>query len=74
MGEYLIPVIEGIPAGKSVYNGFADETCTAPTEPGIYTLYECADLSCNDHCGWHWKQEEPTGKAVATYDQMKVEE
>ena len=70
----MIPVIEGIPAGKSVYNGFADETCTAPTEPGTYTLYDVVNQECYEHRTWRWKQEEPTGKAVATYDQMKVEE
>lgn len=72
--EYTLALIEGVPAGKSVYTGYANGTCTAPSEPGTYTLYDVVNQERNEHRGWHWKQEEPTGKAVATYDQMKVEE
>lgn len=46
-----------IKAGERVYNGFAvDSYCTAPSEPGFYTLYELVDDN-NNHTGWKWEKE-----------------
>lgn len=40
-----------IGAGESVWNGFAvNGTCTAPEEPGLYTLYELV-ADGNIHAG-----------------------
>ena len=47
-----------IPAGETVENGFAvNGLCTAPSEPGFYTLYELASDE-NTHLGWEWEKEE----------------
>ena len=41
-----------INAGETVENGFAvDGYCTAPQEPGMYTLYELV-TDGNIHAGW----------------------
>lgn len=45
-----------IPAGTKVANGYSNGYCTAPSEPGLYTLYEIADES-NCHVGWEWERE-----------------
>lgn len=46
-----------IGAGESVWNGFAvNGTCTAPEEPGLYTLYELV-ADGNIHAGWEWEKE-----------------
>ena len=46
-----------VPAGESVWNGFAvNGTCVAPNEPGLYTLYELAGDD-NIHLGWEWEKE-----------------
>lgn len=51
-----------IPAGNTVWNGYAvNSTCTAPKEPGLYTLYEIADEN-NCHIGWEWEKEEEKEK------------
>lgn len=47
-----------INAGETVDNGFAvNGTCTAPQEPGLYTLYELVS-NHNTHLGWEWEKEE----------------
>ena len=47
-----------INAGETVGNGFAvDGYCTAPQEPGMYTLYELV-LDGNIHAGWEWEKED----------------
>lgn len=46
-----------VPAGESVWNGFAvNGTCVAPSEPGFYTLYEL--VVGNTHLGWEWEKED----------------
>lgn len=53
-----IMVQAGVKAGETVWNGYAggETTCTAPVEPGTYTLYELAD-DHNCHTGWKWEKE-----------------
>lgn len=53
-----IPVQKNVPAGATVWNGYAggNTTCTAPADPGVYTLYELADEN-NCHAGWQWEKE-----------------
>ena len=46
-----------IPAGATVANGYSNGYCTAPSEPGLYTLYQLADDN-NCHAGWEWVKEE----------------
>ena len=45
-----------IPAGTTIQNGYSNGYCTAPSEPGLYTLYEIASDS-NVHEGWEWVKE-----------------
>ena len=46
-----------IPAGKTIENGYpVNGYCTAPPEPGFYTLYELASDE-NTHLGWEWEKE-----------------
>ena len=49
-----IPQWQGIKAGQEVDTGFPGVVLTAPSEPGEYTLYECADG--NTHAGWVFKK------------------
>lgn len=51
-----IAVISGVPAGETVYNGFGNDTCTAPSKEGVYTLFEVADPKTNTHQYWYWKE------------------
>ena len=53
-----IKIHPGVKAGETVWNGFigGQTTCTAPKEPGTYTLYELADDN-NCHAGWIWEKE-----------------
>lgn len=44
-----------IPAGTKIDNGNCG-FCTAPSEPGLYTLYQIADDN-NCHAGWEWVKE-----------------
>lgn len=47
-----------IAAGETVWNGFAvNGDCTAPAEPGFYTLYELV-TDGNTHAGFEWEKEE----------------
>lgn len=56
MRKITIDEWKHIPAGETVENGFAvNGYCTAPAEPGFYTLYELADE--NTHLGWEWEKE-----------------
>ena len=48
---------QNIPAGQTVENGYPNGYCTAPSEPGTYTLYELADEH-NCHAGWEWVRNE----------------
>ena len=45
-----------IAAGQTVDNGYSGGTCTAPKEPGFYTLYELVYKN-NTHAGWKWEKE-----------------
>lgn len=49
-----IPKWQGIKAGQEVETGFPGIVLTAPSEPGEYTLYECAEG--NTHAGWVFKK------------------
>ena len=49
-----IPQWQGIKAGQEVETGFPGIVLTAPSEPGEYTLYECAEG--NTHVGWVFKK------------------
>lgn len=53
-----ILVHEHVEAGKKVWNGYVGGTqyCTAPSEEGLYSLYELADEN-NCHAGWKWIKE-----------------
>lgn len=44
-----------IPSGTSICNGFSNGYCTAPKEPGYYTLYERVKNAT--HVGWEWVKE-----------------
>jgi hypothetical protein len=57
MNKVTVPEWQHIPAGKTVANGFSNGYCTAPSEPGHYTLYELVDSS-NCHSGWEWVRED----------------
>lgn len=46
-----------IQAETKVENGYPNGYCTAPSDPGYYTLYEVANDN-NVHVGWHWEKEE----------------
>lgn len=54
-----IKIHEHVPAGESVWNGYVGGKthCTAPNEPGTYTLYELAYEATNTHAGWKWEKE-----------------
>lgn len=56
MGRITIPQWKNIPAGQEVWNGFVGGNCycTAPDEPGTYTLYELVHEDTNTHVGWEW--------------------
>ena len=53
-----IMIQENVKAGETVWNGYVGgcTKCTAPAEPGMYTLYELADEN-NCHVGWVWEKE-----------------
>ena len=63
MERRMIAVQEHVPAGETVWNGYVggETHCTAPDEPGVYTLYELAD-EYNCHAGWQWVKEEEDSK------------
>ena len=46
-----------VPAGEKVWNGYPNGYCTAPQEPGFYTLYEVANDD-NTHFAWSWVKED----------------
>ena len=46
----------GVPAGKSVWDGFNGDKI-APEKPGTYTLYEKVNDD-NTHAGWEWVRDE----------------
>ena len=47
-----VPIWDGIKAGESVKTGYSGQTLTAPTEPGIYRLYEEVYSDSNTHAGF----------------------
>ena len=57
MKRITVPCWKNIPSGQTVENGYPNGYCTAPSEPGLYTLYELADES-NCHAGWQWEKED----------------
>lgn len=48
---------EHIPAGTTIANGYSNGYCTAPQEPGLYTLYQLVD-QFNCHRAWKWEKED----------------
>lgn len=58
MRRITVDAWKHIPAGETIWNGYAvNGTCTAPSEPGLYTLYEIAS-DTNTHIWWEWEKEE----------------
>lgn len=57
MKKITVPEFQHIPAGTTICNGYPNGYCTAPSEDGLYTLYEMADES-NCHVGWEWEKED----------------
>lgn len=47
-----VPIWDGIKAGESVKTGYSGQTLTAPTEPGMYRLYEEVYSGTNTHAGF----------------------
>ena len=47
-----VPIWDGIKSGESVKTGYSGQTLTAPTEPGIYRLYEEVYSDSNTHAGF----------------------
>lgn len=47
-----VPIWDGIKAGESVKTGYSGQTLTAPTDPGIYRLYEEVYSDSNTHAGF----------------------
>ena len=47
-----VPIWDGIKAGESVKTGYSGQTMTAPTEPGMYRLYEEVYSGTNTHAGF----------------------
>ena len=47
-----VPIWDGIKAGESVKTGYSGQTLTAPTETGIYRLYEEVYSDSNTHAGF----------------------
>lgn len=67
----LIALVSGVPAGKSVSNGYPRGICTAPSGEGTYTLYQ--KVKDGFHDGWVWRKE--VGKvdeSITTYEEVKV--
>ena len=57
MNKFTVDEWKHIAAGATVANGFAvNGTCTAPSEPGFYTLYELV-TDGNTHAGFEWVKE-----------------
>ena len=54
-----VKIVEHVKSGETVWNGYVggETTCTAPDEPGLYTLFELAYDSTNTHAGWEWVKE-----------------
>lgn len=54
-----IKVCGNVRAGETVWNGYVggQTTCTAPEDPGTYTLYELA-YDDNTHAGCEWEKED----------------
>ena len=56
MRKITVDEWHNIPDGTTIPNGYSAGYCTAPSEPGLYTLYEVAD-DMNRHAGWEWEKE-----------------
>ena len=56
MRKITVDIWRHIPAGTTIPNGYSNGYCTAPCEPGLYTLDEVAD-DMNRHVGWEWEKE-----------------
>lgn len=51
-----VPIWDGIKSGESVKTGYSGQTLTAPTEPGMYRLYEEVYSGTNTHAGFVFKK------------------
>ena len=51
-----VPIWDGIKSGESVKTGYSGQTLTAPTEPGMYRLYEEVYSDTNTHAGFVFKK------------------
>lgn len=47
-----VPTWDGIKAGETVKTGYSGQTLTAPTEQGMYRLYEEVYSGTNTHAGF----------------------
>lgn len=58
-GCRMYKVQEHVNAGEKVWNGYSggEMYCTAPSDPGLYTLYELAN-DHNVHVCWKWVKED----------------
>lgn len=56
MQKITIDEWKHIPAGTTIPNGYPSSYCTAPKEPGFYTLYQLVNEN-NTHGGWKWEKE-----------------
>lgn len=56
MRKITVDAWKGVKAGQEVPDGYGKYK-KAPSEPGVYTLYELADED-NFHSGWKWEKTE----------------
>lgn len=65
MEDLKVLVYMNVPAGATVESGANEKT--APTEEGLYSLYELADENHN-HSGWKWElQDAPKADGKVRY-------
>lgn len=53
MQKITVDEWKNISAGTTIPNGYSNGYCTAPVDPGKYTLYEVVDDN-NVHKWWEW--------------------
>lgn len=57
MIKFTIEEWKNIGSGEFVETGYAEQSLKAPTEKGLYTLYELVNDN-NTHIGWEWVKQE----------------
>ena len=55
-----VKIRSGILPGEEVPNGYAGQYCTAPEEPGRYTLYQLVHVDTWTHAGFFFEKEVAT--------------